>query len=431
MRSSKYFLGKTFAQGTLSRSQWLFPALLVVVILATPAAQSQSFTVLHNFTNMNDGGSPAAGLTIDAAGANLYGTTFGGGAGFGTAFRVKKSGTNFMFTSIYTFRGEPDGAAPYARIRFGSDGSLYGTTAFGGQGSCSNFGIGGCGTVFNLHPPLTICRSTFCPWIERVLYRFTGGIDGSLSYGEVTFDVQGHIFGTTFEGGAFGAGTAYELVSSQGSWTESVIQNFSGVPNAGDPYAGLIFDSSGNLYGTTPYAGPAGFGSVYELTSSGQGWTQQEIYGFQNGNDGGYAWGGLISDSTGNLYGTTNNAGIGGGGTVFKLTHSGGVWTYTVLYSFTASPFTGPVSSLATDRAGNLYGTTEGQPGTGDFGTVFELTQSNGGWMESTLHQFTGGTDGAYPMGTLALDASGNIYGTADTGGTSGYGVVFEITPQP
>ena len=168
-----------------------------------------------------------------------------------------------------------------------------------------------------------------------------------------------------------------------------------------------------------------------KLTSSGSGWTENTPYGFQGGSDGKLpgVWG-LIFDTSGNLYGTTVWGGAGGGGTVFQLIPSAGSWTFNLLYSLSGSngggPWNGP---LIMDSAGNLYGTTAKGKSSYGFGNVFELSPSNGGWTYTSLHQFTGGSDGKDPYGGVVLDAGGNLYGTTGGGGAYGYGVVWEITP--
>lgn len=171
---------------------------------------------------------------------------------------------------------------------------------------------------------------------------------------------------------------------------------------------------------------------MYQLTHSENGWTGTDIYDFTGGADGAYPVAGIIVDTEGNLYGATSVAGSGNGGTVFELSPSGGSWNYTLLYSF-AGPnngrqVVGPVGNLVLDAAGNLYGTTISD-GAHGYGAVFKLTHSNGNWTYTALHDFTNGADGSYPYANLVFDGNGNIYGTASGGGAFGVGVVFEITP--
>ena len=428
------------------------------LFLALPI-QPQTFTVLHTFTGeQQDGASPYAGVTIDRAG-NLYGTTaYGGspgspacryGPGCGTVFKLTHKNSTWILDPLHSFAGGNDGADPGAGVIFGPDGSLYGTTAEGGSGGCSG-DYGGCGTVFNLKPAVSACKSAVCPWTETVLYAFEGGTGGSAP-GDLTFDQAGNIYGTA--GGGIGkcdqggdpCGLVYELEHSSGGWTENVIYRFTG-SDGGTPASGVIFDDHGNLYGTTEVGGdlacdpPYGCGTVYQLTPSPSGWTERVLYSFSSEPNLVFPLSGLVFDSVGNLYGTTTGGGDGGGA-VFELSPSGNNWTFTTLYTFPLNTG-GPYASLTMDAAGNLYGTTVygGQPdcnGSFGCGNVFKLTPGNGGWTYTSLHNFTGLSDGGYPYAPVILDANGNLYGTTPFGGTSYYcsaygigcGVVFEITP--
>ena len=188
---------------------------------------------------------------------------------------------------------------------------------------------------------------------------------------------------------------------------------------------GVIFGPDGDLYGTTYYGGANGYGVVYQL-SPPQDQTEKVLYSFQNGSDGSAVAAGLVFDNAGNLYGATTTGGSGGGGTVFELMPSNGHWTLSVLVSFTGSG--GPSSSLVMDTSGNLYGTTVSD-GVYGAGNVFKSTPSGGGWTYMDLYDFTGGSHGANPFGSLVLDADGNLYGTTEAGGANGLGVIFEIVP--
>lgn len=401
--------------------------LLALTITATPTALAQSFTVIHNFTGGGDGDRPRAGLTKDAAG-NLYGTTRDGGQhGYGTVIKLAHKGSGWLLNPRYSFAGGDDGAYLDARVIIGPDGSLYGTTYVGGGSGC---GGGGCGTVFKLTPPTTACKSALCPWTETVLYRFAGAPDDGQSPGfcDLVFDQAGNIYGTTQGGGLYNWGTVFKLKPSNGGWVESVLYSFTSGADGGSPTAGgVVFDNAGNLYGTAFLGGAYNTGVVYELSPAGSGWIEKVLYDFQSGNDGGNPIGGLIFDPSGNLYGTTVYGGSGGGGTIFEMTPSNGNWIYTVLYSF-ISGTSGPESNLTMDAAGNLYGTTFAD-GTHGFGNVFKLVLFNGGWTYTDLYDFTGSSDGANPESAVLFDANGNLYGTAEYGGMYGSGVVFEITP--
>jgi uncharacterized repeat protein (TIGR03803 family) len=399
---------------------------VIFAVSAIPSGYAQTFTVLHAFTGGADGGNPAAGLTIDSAG-NLYGTTQYGGSGYGTAFTLVHQGSGWLLSPLYSFSGGSDGANPSAGVVFGPQGSLYGTTQYGQAGGC-NYGTG-CGTVFNLRPQATTCRSTFCSWSESVLYSFTGVSDGAApALGDVIFDSAGNMYGTTLMGGAYSAGTVFELTPSGSGWSESILYSFTGGSDGGYPWAGLTLDSAGNLYGTTVLGGANEGGTVFQLTSSGAGWTENVLYSFEEGNDGGYPYGGLVFDPSGNLYGTTADGGQGGGGTVFKLTPSHPSWTFSLVYSLSGGLYCGSTGNLIMDSAANLYGTTQCDGAYGQ-GTVFKLTPSGGSWTYTSLHDFGGGGDGANPVGGVTLDSSGNLYSTASSAGTNGQGLVFEITP--
>jgi len=421
---------------------------IVFATLLAQSAQAQTYQVLYNFTGGQDGEYPWAGLTMDGAG-NLYGTAAEGGytggscgslySGCGTVFKLSHKNSGWVFAPLYSFQGGYDGIGPYARVIFGRDGALYGTTAEGGN-SCYS---GTCGTVFRLAPPATACRTALCPWNETVIYRFVGGSDGYQPEGDLTLDQAGNLYGTTQIGGipgcsGYSCGTVFELAPSGGGWTESVLYRFTGYDDGYWPYSGVILDKTGNIYGTTSDGGSkSGGGSpqgtAFQLVPSGSGWTKNILHTFAFSSDG-IIPNGMIFDGSGNLYGTTTAEGNGNGGTVFELTPSNGAWTFNVLYPFTGDGGAdGPWGAVTMDAAGNLYGTTR-STGAYGHGAVFKLTPTETGWTYTSLHDFTGGADGGWPKSSLIFDANGNIYGTASVGGTGqcdiwGCGVVFEITP--
>ncbi len=408
---------------------------LAIGFLLIPIAQAQTFNVIHTFTGGADGASPLAGLTADRAG-NLYGTAHNR-LGGGTVYRLGRAGSGWVFQVLHTFTGSPDGSGPQGRVRFGLDGALYGTTVYGGiESHCSSLNYAGCGTIFRLTPRATICPRVSCPWTETVLYRFPDDGSGAFPSGDLTFDQQGNIYGTTTEGGV-GCGTVYELAPSGGSWTPTIVYPFQGPGDGCGPASGVIMDNAGNLYGTTP-SGGMGSGVVFELSPSGNNWSQSVLYSFLNGSDGANPWGGPILDQSGNLLGANVNGGSGGGGTVYELTPSDGRWGFSVLYSL-QGPGSGGQSaandpSLTMDAAGNLYGTTT-WGGAYGYGSVFKLSPSNNGWIYTSLHDFSCGSDGGLPFSNALLDSNGNLYGTAASGGNAscfpghGDGVVWEITP--
>ena len=299
-----------------------------------------------------------------------------------------------------------------------------------------------------LKAALTIFAATFFvtgTWAaaqvqEKVLHNFNfNGTDGLSPWAGLIFDAAGNLYGTTHQGGTYGAGTVFELMpGAGGTWTEQVLHSFSDGADGGDPEAGLILDTAGNLYGTTATGGTYRDGTVFELTPAADGsWTEQVLYTFcsqANCTDGANPVAGLIFDAAGNLYGTTT----GGGtsvyyGTAFELTPAGGgTWTEKVLHNFNSDGTDGsnPSEGLVFDAAGNLYGTTF-YGGTYAYGTAFELTPAAGGtWTEKVLHNFNrDGTDGSGPHGVLTMDAAGNLYGTTANGGNNFGGTAFELTP--
>jgi len=414
-------------------------ALVIMFVLAAVAmpAQAQTFKVIHSFTGGGDGAGPFSNLVMDKAG-NLYGTTSAGGAGFGTVFKMHYANSGWLLTPLYRFQGGTDGIGPLAGVVLGPDGSLYGTTGEGGNGACNGVG---CGTVYQLRPSPTRPRTPLDPWKETVLYRFSGDADGARPESDLIFDQAGNLYGTTYLGGQFGmycstgCGVAFELVPSGGTWTESVIHAFLGYDQDGQfPTSGMTFDAAGNLYGTTFQGGTIGNGTVYELTPSGSGWTSTALHNFDPEQTYGIdPMGGVIFDSAGNLYAATSS-GAGSADdalSVFQMTLSSGKWTLHPLYTMDRSSggFYGPWGRLTMDAAGSLYGTTYAY-GVYGLGSVFKLTYSNGSWIPTVLHDFTGGADGGSPQAGVTLDANGNIYGTAFRGGSGeGYGVVWEITP--
>jgi uncharacterized repeat protein (TIGR03803 family) len=402
--------------------------LSMVTVVATQPAQAQTFSVVHNFSGGQDGANPAAGLTLDKAG-NLYGTAVDGGTGCspygcGTVFELKHKGSGWVFNPLYSSISG-DGIYPLARVIFGPNSTLYSTTSATSEN-------GDWGTVFNLRPQARACPGAFCSWSETLLYVFQGGTDGANpGGGDLLFDRAGNIYGTTTSGGnSTGDGVVYELTpQSGGGYTENPLYTFSGSDGA-YPYNGVIFDNAGNLYGTTVGGGLVNYGAVFELTKgAGGGWTESCLYSFQDGNDGSYPYAGLIFNQSGSkLYGATSSGGTGAGGTVFELTLGANCnWTLATIKSFT-HPACGPWGTLVMDGAGNLYGTTRCGGGN-EAGDVFKLTQSGGVWTYEELYDFTGGNDGGEPYCSVALDANGNLYGTASAGGSQGLGVVWEITP--
>jgi hypothetical protein len=347
--------------------------------------------MLYSFSGSTDGAGPGGRLVFDAQG-NLYGAAgFAGDLnacfqqGCGVVYKLSPTSSGFWTqTVLYTFEGGTDGITPIS-VMLDAQGNIFGLTRDGGGNSCS--GGQECGTVFELTP------TSSGPWTETILHTFTGGSDGGVPLGSLTFDAHGNLFGTTDLGGVVsdqctvGCGTAFELSpASGGGWTFTTIYDFV-FPRGADPVGSLVIDASGNLYGAT-YDGakeysycPAGCGVIFELSPTSDGWKQSLVHAF-SGPDGSLVQGGLTIDSSGNLFG-------------------------------------------ATTTGGNPVCTSGFQVGCG---VIFELSPASGGhWIYDHLYEFRGG-DGFYPNGEPLVDASGNIFGTTVEGG-NGFGNMYELSP--
>jgi uncharacterized repeat protein (TIGR03803 family) len=320
------------------------------VFKLSPASGHWRETILYKFSGGSDGKYPSSGLIRDSAG-NFYGTTSQGGSsscGCGVVFEVDASGT---LSVLYSFT-QTGGEYPSGGLIFDARGDLFGTT--------QNGGAYGNGVVFELIP------SSDGSWTEKVLYSFTNNSgDGANPETGVVRDNAGNLYGTTSYGGNNpGDGTVFELRHSGSGWTESILYSFTGGADGSRPFAGLTIHD-GKLYGTT-IAGGGGEGVVFELQSGSSGWTEAVIYAFKGHPDGASPEAGVIFDKSGNLYGTTYSGGwrycFIGCGTIFKLTpKSGGGWQETVLYHFNGrgvSDGENSEASLLRDAKGHLYGTT-------------------------------------------------------------------------
>ena len=385
--------------------------------------------VIHIFSGGADGGFPYGRLTPDQSG-NIYGTTEeGGSSNNGLAFEFSPStGNTWTEKVLHDFAaGGNDGWEPSAALIFDSAGNLYGTTDNGGAAKCNK--NGGCGTVFELSP------STGGHWTEQVLYTFGNSSGFDAQPMDLIFDSSGNIYGTTFEGGGeICCGSVFKLTFASGHWTGTILYTFTGLNREGYyPNNDIFLGPAGQIYGTTQYGGPTGLnGTVFELALNGNEYTQTTLYGFPI-SDGNRPETGVVADSSGNFYGATLLGGGADVGSVFQLKPSGkGKWTSTVLYSFSGSSDNGNnsvfPSSLILDTAGNLYGAAE-ETGSRQYGSVFELTPTGQSkWTVKNLVQMSGVSD--HPLGNLILDKFGNLYGTSVDGGTNGFGSVFELTPK-
>lgn len=395
------------------RSGKAFHCLLVtalVIFTFSPFAHAQTYTVLHHFTGGPDGASPQGTLAMDAAG-NLYGTTQNGGdQDLGTVFQLKRAGSGWVLNTLHSFAGGDDGANPRGSVLVAPDGNLYGTTYHGG-------GVANGGTVFQLRPHSTVPIAPLQPWTETVLFRFTTESTGLNPVGSLTLDSLGNLYGVTYYGGY---GIVWELQKTASGWTEIVLYA-PAYGSGGSPSGGVTFDQHGNLLTTFSVGGSMGYGTIAEITPSGNGWTGGDIYDF-HGTDGSDPWSQLILDPSGSLVGNTSSGGRDFLGTTFKLTPDGGGWDF-ILISSTFGSYD-RVSGTLSDT---LYATTY-YAATNPNGEIYKLTRSGSGWNLTILHDFDG-ADGANPWAGVTADRSGNFFGTAINGGAYDRGVLWEIAP--
>jgi uncharacterized repeat protein (TIGR03803 family) len=411
-------------------------ALASIGLTAAPFAQAQQETVLYDFIANSSGSSPYGNLVFDSAG-NLYGANSQGGGtgcygpGCGTVFELSpQPGGEWTETTLHNFNDSTgDGENPLGTVIFDSAGNLYGTTRYGGANSC--------GIVYQLVPQQN------GSWKENILHSFDSSVDGCAPYAGVILDAAGNLYGTASEGGANSWGTAYELSpASGGGWTPKVLHAFGGETDGWTPLGGLIMDAAGNLYGTTEAGGERTVndgGTVYELhPQAGGAWKERILANFSL--DGSFPqepYASLVFDGSGNLYGTSYFGGRGNRGTVFEVSPNKGGWTTKTLHSFQKiddlTDGSEPTSSLVLDSSGNIYGTTSDGGGCDQcYGTVFELSPPTSGteWTEALLYVFTNQSpNGASPQAGVIFDSAGNLYGTAQYGGTNLSGVAYEITP--
>jgi len=357
---------------------------LALFSFASPAFASGKLTLLHTFTGGADGSYPDGNLTMDAAG-NLYGTTqIGGTAGAGTVFKIAPGGA---FSVMHEFSGGVDGGNPIGSVTFDAAGNAYLTTSSGGKN--------GLGVVLELTPPPSGASGTLSGtmWGAKVLYSFRGGSDGAVPLGGLVFDTAGNLYGTTRTGGhshigcLSGCGTIFELSPNGSGWHEVVLHRFLDAFTEGaGPQSNLVFDAAGNLYGTT-YAG---------------------------GN---------------NDVGACNTVLTLGCGTVFELVRgSNGGWEKLESFDFDLSDGGLPRAGVTLDGKGNIYVATTIGGANGD-GTMTALSNASGTWELGDQYSFDG-INGKQPSGTLVLAADGSLYGTSYEGGENDWGGVFQLVPN-
>jgi len=408
-------------------------ALLPLLLLVSLAHAQYKFTVLHNFGNGSDGVGLWSRVAFDQQG-NLYGTTTGGGDyNDGTVFQLAPQDSGeWNETVMHSFPSSPeDGIGPWGGPVVDSSGNVYGTTQQDGKYLR--------GVVYELTPGIG-------GWSESIIHSFYGpGDPTGSSWANPALDKTGNLYGS--------AGNVFELSPGDDGWSEKLVHFFTG--NSGDGYepGAPIVDIEGNLFGATFGGGGSqecpftlGCGTVYELRPVKEGvwgprvflWKEYILhrFGYSRGDGSWPPNAPLAMDSLGNLYGTTENGGNRGGGTVYELAsppHYSGAWRETILYSFDDDSEGNFPAGVVTDKEGNLYGTTAfGGPSGCACGVVFKLTRlENGGWQYNVVHAFGGYADGDQPAAGPTLGPDGNLYGTTLFGGRYGGGVVFQIQLAP
>jgi hypothetical protein len=324
------------------------------------------------------------------------------------------------FVTLHQFAGPTsDGGTPDSGLIIDSNGDLFGTTQSGGN--VVGGGVGGDGTVFELTP-------SNGGYILNILYAFTGGTAGQTPFSSLLMDSHGDLFGTTLGGGdANSDGTVFEMTPGSSGYTYSTVYTFTGGNGGQSPSTALIMDNSGDLFGTTGH-GSDSFGTVFELTPGSSGYTFNSLHVFTGGTDGDNP--GNVVLYNGNLFGTTGMGGSNNDGTVFELTPGSNGYTFNTIYDFTdGNDGSYPSADLTMDSSGDIFDTAYGG-GSGQLGTIVELTPGSNGYTLNTLYKFTGGDDGLAPIGGVILDGNGNLFGTTSGGITANHtdGTVFELT---
>jgi uncharacterized repeat protein (TIGR03803 family) len=381
-------------------------------------AMPVTLTTLVSF-NGTDGSFPAADLLVDAQG-DLFGTTSEGGANnAGTVFEIVKTGAGYATvpTTLATFNyssAAADGAIPDGSLIADTNGDLFVTTQQGG-------GATGEGAVFEI----VKTASGYTAPINLVSFT---GTNGSFPLGSLFADANGNLLGTTFEGGGSDGGTVFQITPIGFASTFTNLFSFNGTNGVG-PTGSLIADAKGDLFGTTQGGGANNHGTVFEIAKTATGYASSPttLVSF-SGTNGAEPQGSLITDTSGNLFGTTKDGGGNGDGTVFEITPTGFANIFTTLVSFNGPDGSFPEGSLIADAKGDLFGTTS-EGGANNAGTVFEIVKTGAGYasLPTTLLSFNG-TNGSAPVGSLTTDASGNLFGTTAEGGANGKGTAFELT---
>jgi uncharacterized repeat protein (TIGR03803 family) len=406
------------------------------LVLFAISASAQTYNQIYSFGALPDGSFPAGHMAFDSAG-NLYGATvYGGAYSYGTIFELSPpaSGSgSWTETTLYTFTGKSDGGDPYAGVTIDGRGNLYGAAYVGGS-TC------GCGTVFKMKPPTTQGGS----WSFLALHQFAGGTtDGYGPLSPVTLDKAGNVYGTTYAGGTFDStasfsGTAYKVSPSGSAWTESLIWSFGGPGDGSYTYSWLVFDSVGNIYGTTAFGGAGGQGTVFELSPPASGntnWSESLLYSFPSATTAASVepLSGLVIDAQDDLYGIAtafDESGEPCCGSVFLLKPptTGTTWDFHPLYSFTSTTDGQYPKDLVRDPNTDMfYGLAIDNSDERGNGVIFGLTPGTP-WTYSVTHDFNG-TNASNPQNIPIIGPDGNLYGGAAYGGTNGGGAIFQIVP--
>ena len=387
---------------------------LFSIMAFAASAWGGSEQVLHQFQSQQEGFRPLSGVLL--LHGKIYGAANQGGKSRdqdGTIYELTQTQSGWSRKTLHNFTGGRDGSLPITDLTADNAGNLYGMTTQGGRPAC--YAGSGCGVIFKL------TRGTG-GWKESEIHYFDEK-DGSYPMGNLVWDAAGNLYGTA-TGDISSSGTVFKLSPSGTGWKLTTIHRFRGTDGGGP--GSLFRDKQGDLYGSTGGGGAYGYGTVYRLSPSGKNWNLTTLYSFTGGTDGSLPYGPVLYKN-GTIYGTTLYGGASRVfGTVYQLKSTNGVWHESVLYSFqSGSDGSYPCCGVVMDSKGNLYGTTEGD-------TIFKLTNSGGQWTKSNAWSFDG-RDGSEPGSRLVWDSHGNLYGTTAYGGNycgdGGCGTVFKFTP--